>query len=165
MILVTVGTQKFQFDRLFKNLDELVAQGKIQDEIIAQIGYSKYNPQNFKSYDMIELNKMEAYIKQADLIITHGGTSSIILALKNRKKVVVVPRLKRFGEHVDNHQLEIANMYFKLGLIEVVEDINQLMAFIELAKTKQYNEFKLEQSDLIPSINSYLHLLEKEIIK
>ncbi|PAC34382.1 glycosyltransferase [Caldifermentibacillus hisashii] len=95
MIFVTVGTQKFQFDRLFIELDKLVDSGKINEEIIAQIGFSKYKPRNYKSFEMVYLAQMDAFIDQASILITHGGTSSIIQGLKKGKKSASCTKTKK----------------------------------------------------------------------
>ncbi|WP_274649400.1 PssE/Cps14G family polysaccharide biosynthesis glycosyltransferase [Paenibacillus humicola] len=163
MILVTVGTQKFQLNRLFEELDKLIDQGKITEEIIAQAGYSNYFAKNFKTRDLIEISEMEQLIKEANMIITHAGTSSIILGLKNKKKVIVVPRRKEFEEHVDDHQIEIAQMFYELGFIEIVDDITQLAEKINLSKTKKYKEYESEQSLLLSAIEGYIHQIKMQV--
>lgn len=156
MILITVGTQKFPFKRLIKHIDELVGKRVVQDRIVAQIGFTDYKPAHFEARELMDSASMERYIREADLIITHAGTSSIIQALKQRKKVIVIPRRKKFSEHVDDHQVEIAHMFRDLGYIEVVDEIGDLSRKIELVRTKEYKPYYSEHSLLMDSISTYL---------
>lgn len=134
MIFVTTGTQKFQFDRLIKAIDELVKKGYINEEVICQSGSSNYIPQNFKSYSFISNEKYDEYIKKSDLLITHAGVGTILEGKKYNKKVLVVPRMKKFGEHVDDHQMQIAEGFYHKKLVYLCEDIQKL--YLDINKTK-----------------------------
>jgi len=92
MIFITLGSQKFQFNRLLKAVDEQVAAGKITDEIFAQIGASDYKPRNYKYKNFLNRDEFAEWISRADIVITHGGTGAIIGAVKNGKRVIAVPR-------------------------------------------------------------------------
>ena len=89
MILVTLGTQHQEFTRLLDYIEEI----KIKDEIIVQAGYTKYKSKKMKIFDFIDYEKMNEYVKKADLIITHGGTGSITGPLKEGKKVIACARI------------------------------------------------------------------------
>lgn len=156
MIFVTVGTQKFQFNRLFRKLDQLKGELIIRDIIIGQRGVSDYHPRNFKTFDYCNLEKMKNYIDKCDILITHAGTSSIIQGLRSKKKVLVVPRLKEFNEHIDDHQIELARVFENKNLIEVVYKINDLESKIRIAKSKKYSDFQSDNLRLLNSINAYL---------
>lgn len=107
MILVTIGTQKQSFKRLFDYINEL----KTDEKIIVQGGKSKYkftNPQ-VELHDFFISDEMNKYINNARIIITHGGGGTIFKALEKEKKVIVFPRLKKYSEHINDHQLEITN--------------------------------------------------------
>ena len=95
MIFVTVGSQKFQFDRLIKKIDELVGSNIISDQVIAQIGSSTYKSKNIKYYDFMDGMKFENLMKEAEIVITHGGTGVIVNASKLGKKIIAIPRLKK----------------------------------------------------------------------
>jgi UDP-N-acetylglucosamine transferase subunit ALG13 len=164
LILVTVGTQRFPFDRLFKELDHLVKKGMIKEKIVAQSGYTNYKPKHFEITKLISSEKMEHYIQESNLVITHSGTSSIIKCLKHKKKVIVVPRMAKYGEHVDDHQLEIAQLFAMKNLIEPVYDIKELGEKIEIVKHKEYAEFEFDNSKLLNSIDNYLAKLSDELM-
>lgn len=108
MIFVTVGTHEQPFDRLLKCIDKMVEKGKIKDKVIIQKGYTDYEPKNCESYKLISYDKMQEYINEADIVITHGGPASFIAPLAIGKIPIVVPRKKDYNEHVNDHQLEFA---------------------------------------------------------
>ena len=107
MIFVTVGSQKFQFNRLLKKIDNLIFKNIITENVFAQTGTSDYIPQNYAYQPFLDREKFTSYMSNCDIVITHGGTGTIISAIKNNKKVIVVPRLSEYGEHVDNHQIQL----------------------------------------------------------
>ena len=88
MIFVTLGSQKFQFDRLLRKIDELIDQGIITEEVFAQIGSSGYIPQNFKYTRFMDREEFAEFIQNASLVITHGGTGVIIGAVKKGKRLL-----------------------------------------------------------------------------
>lgn len=106
MIFVTVGSRNYPFDRLFIKLDELFDKGLIKDELFAQIGTSTYIPRNYKYKDFISQEEFSKYINEADLVISHGASGSIMKALNAGKKVIAVTRLQKYGEHINDHQVQ-----------------------------------------------------------
>lgn len=108
MIFITVGTHEQPFDRLLKCIDKLVEDRIITEEIICQKGYSDYEPKNYKAEKLIPYEQMQENIKNARIVITHGGPASFIAPLSIGKIPIVVPRKKEFGEHVNNHQLDFS---------------------------------------------------------
>ena len=117
MVFVSLGTQDKEFPRLLKEVDKLIDEGIIKDEVIAQIGQTKYTSKNMKLYDYIAKDEMLKIMKEAKYIITHGGVGTILDALKMNKKVIAVARLKLYKEHVNDHQLQIIKEYTKLGYV------------------------------------------------
>lgn len=133
MIFVTVGTHEQSFDRLIEEVDRLVQVGIITDEVIMQTGYSTYQPKHCKWHSLLTYDEMDDVMNQADLIITHGGPATFMAALSKGKKVIVVPRLKRYEEHVNDHQLEFVNAVKSHHAypLEIVENIADLSALIK----------------------------------
>lgn len=157
MIFVTLGSQKFQFNRLLKELDKLVNEGEITEEIFAQIGYSDYRPQNYKYKEFLDREEFCKVMQKADKVITHGGTGAIIGAVKSGKKVIAMPRLKQFNEHVDDHQVEITSQFKNIGIIESEEDMKYLG---ELVKKIDYKEFKSYETNTLTIINEIEQFIE-----
>lgn len=137
MIFVTVGTHNQSFERLIKAVDKLVEQKKINEEVIIQTGYTNYRPKNCKWFKFIPFQNFVRICKKSNIVITHGGVGSIMIPLKLKKPTIVVPRLKNFGEHSDNHQLQIVKELEKQKKIIAVYDIIDLYPSIN--KTKQFN--------------------------
>lgn len=134
MIFAVTGVHEHQFNRLVKALDELVGGGVIQDVVI-QTGYSTYIPQNCKWSKAIDFDEFEKYIAEADVVVSHGGAGCIAGALERNKPIIVVPRLRKHGEHNNDHQLELASVLEKAGRVLVLHDINNLGQMIEEART------------------------------
>lgn len=108
MIFVTVGTQKFQMNRLMKQIEMLAAMMP-EEEFIIQYGHCTYVPKNCKTFMFMDRPQFEECIDRCRLLITHGGVGTIMAGLRKRKPVIVVPRLHKYGEHVDDHQIEAAH--------------------------------------------------------
>ena len=123
MIFVTVGTHEQQFNRLIKIVDELVADGTINEEVIIQKGFSDYEPCHCQSYKLIGYKDMQKYYDEARIVITHGGPASFMAALERNKTPIVMPRLKKYNEHVNDHQDYFCREVEKrFGNINVVEN-------------------------------------------
>ena len=157
MIFVTLGSQKFQFDRLLKKIDELVESGTITDTVFAQIGASTYLPKHFEYVNFLDREKFAEKMDSCGTVITHGGTGVIIGAVKKGKKVIAVPRLAQFGEHVDDHQLQLLHQFDELGIICACYDLEQLGSCYHLAQETEYRTYQSNTFVIIQSIEEYLN--------
>ena len=130
MIFVTVGTQDKQFKRLLQEVERVIKKGIIQDTVIAQTGNTKFETDlDSKQMHLIEFTtprEIESIIKNAEFIITHGGVATLIECLNNGKKVIAVPRLKQYKEHVNDHQLQIIENFSKSGFIIGTTGVEQI---------------------------------------
>lgn len=108
MIFITVGAEKFPFDRLFKIIDREIERKELTKEVYGQIGHSKYIPKNFAYRQFIGFDQMINYISLSDIVISHAGVGSTLLCLNLGKIPIIFPRRREFNEHLDNHQLEFA---------------------------------------------------------
>lgn len=125
MIFVTSGTC-VSFDRLFKRLDEIALELD-GEEIIAQIGHSTYEPENYTYFRFAP--SLEKYYNAARLIVSHGGFSTMEI-IKAGKALIVVPRQFNLAEHFDNHQVEFAELLNKKLSVKYVVDIEKLDAVL-----------------------------------
>lgn len=157
MIFVTLGSQKFQFNRLLKEIDILVKNGIVKEEVFAQIGYSDYIPRNYKFKEFINRDEFIDKMNECDKVITHGGTGAIIGAVKKGKKVIAVPRLKKFGEHVDDHQLQIIEEFQKMKLISSVKEIEELESAIKNIENYDLKKYISNTNKIIKSIDSFIN--------
>lgn len=153
---MTVGSQKFQFNRLLKEIDKLVEEEKINEEVFAQIGYSNYKPKNYKYKEFLDRDKFTDVMSRCDKVITHGGTGAIISAVKRGKKVVVVPRLRDYGEHVDNHQFQIANEFEKANIIKVVKDIYELEYVLAKINQFEFMDYISNTENIIMDLKKFI---------
>lgn len=148
MILVTLGTQKQSFNRLL----DMIEKSNINDKIIVQAGYTKYKSKKMKILDFVNYQEMDKLIKQADLIITHGGTGSIVTAIKQGKKVIACPRLKKYGEHVDDHQKQIVDIFSEVGYILKLDENDNLDELVQKIQTKKMIPFKSNTTNFINNL-------------
>lgn len=156
MIFITLGSQKFQFNRLLKKVDELLEKKIIKERVFAQVGYSDYIPKNYNFEKFIDRTEFIRKISEANIVITHGGTGAIITAVKANKKVIAVPRLKEYGEHVDNHQLQIVNEFQNLNLCLSCIDINQIDEILLEIYQKKFVKYISNTKNIILDIEKYL---------
>ena len=127
MIFVTVGTHEQPFNRLVQEIDNLKRDGIITEDVIIQTGYSTYEPKYCQWDKLIPYKQMIKNVENARIVITHGGPASFIMPLQIGKTPIVVPRQKKFDEHVNDHQVEFArNVAERMGTIIPVEDTNKL---------------------------------------
>lgn len=132
MIFVTVGTHEQPFNRLIKAIDELKRDGVITEEVIIQTGFSTYEPKYCQWSKLIPYQQMIKNVEDARIVITHGGPASFVMPLQIGKTPIVVPRQKKYDEHVNDHQVEFArNVAERMGTIIPVEDISDLGKIIK----------------------------------
>ncbi len=131
MIFVTVGTHEQPFDRLIKKIDELKRDDIITEEVFIQTGFSTYEPKFCQWEKLLPYLEMENKVRDARIVITHGGPSSFIMPLQIGKIPIVVPRKKQFDEHVNDHQVEFCKTVAeRMGNIIVVENMDKLQDVI-----------------------------------
>ena len=156
MIFVTLGSQKFQFNRLLKEIDRLIEEGSIEDEVFAQIGYSDYIPKNYEYNNFLDREAFNNVMSKCNKVITHGGTGAIVGALKKDKQVIAVPRLKKFEEHVDDHQLQIIEQFEKMNMILSAKDIAELKGCLEDRDDLVLRKYISNTVNIIESLEEYI---------
>lgn len=159
MILVLLGTQNNSFHRLLEKLDELVEKKVIDEKIVVQAGYTKYESKNMRIFGLIPQEELERYQEQADLIITHGGVGSIISSIKRGKKVIAVPRLHKYHEHVNDHQTQIIENFSIKNYIIGINEVDELEQAILKAKNfvpEKYEIKNHEENKIIKIIKKFI---------
>lgn len=162
MIFVTVGLHNQGFERLIKKMDAIAS--KIDEEVVMQMGHSKYIPESATYFrfkddfsEIIDLNKT------ARIVICHGGAGSIIAALEQKTPVIAVPRLKKYDEHINDHQLEIVQVLSDENKITVVYDVDELENVLISVDTTVPIQNNKQQ--LVESLEEYLMHLKNAKIK
>lgn len=156
MVLVLLGTQNNSFHRLLEQIEYLINKKVIQEEVVVQAGGTKFESKNMQLFDLIEKEKLQEYIKKANYVITHGGVGSILACLEFHKKVIVVPRLKQYAEHVNDHQVQIVENFNKQGYSIGITEVEQLEEAIGKLKDFEPVVFKSNTQNMINLIEKYI---------
>ena len=158
MILVLLGTQNNSFHRLLEKIDELIEKKVINEKVVVQAGHTKYESKNMQIFSLIPQEELEKYQEKADLIITHGGVGSIVSSIKLGKKVIAIPRLHQYQEHVNDHQKQIVKSFSKKGYIIGINDVEELEEAIYKA-----HEFIPNKYDTREGENRIIKIIEQFI--
>ena len=157
MIFVTLGTQDKSFKRLLKSIDKEIKNGTIKDKVIVQAGHTKYDSKNMEIFDLIDKDNFDKYIKECSLLITHGGVGSIITGLKNNKVVIAAPRLAKYDEHINDHQLQIIERFVESGYILPYYESDNLKEILKKAKKFKPNKYQSNTKSMIELITNYIN--------
>jgi UDP-N-acetylglucosamine transferase subunit ALG13 len=161
MIFLTVGTQ-FGFDRLVKAVDNAIKQGIVQDKVVAQIGPGKYLPSSMDYTISLEKNAFDLTLNSCDAIISHAGMGNIELAMKTQKPLLVLPRMKKYGEVVNNHQVDTAQKFEQFGHILVAYDEEELVEKMKLLKTFTPKPRMPNRQGVVDRVSQYIQMLSKK---
>lgn len=159
MILVLLGTFPMTFQRPLLEIEKLMKKGIIKNEVIVQSGHTPFESKHLKIIPFMPMNELLDLYKKADLIISQGGTGSIIKGIKLGKKVILIPRLFKLNEHVDDHQTELAVEMSKNGYVipwfenDKLEDLLLKAEVFEprrfISDNKKITEFLINYIDTI----------------
>ncbi len=153
MILVIVGTERFSFDRLIKAVDRLIEEGVLRDEVVVQMGASVYQPRRAKFFKFVPFGEMSELISKASLVVAHAGAGTTLLSLQMGKPVILFPRMSRYFEHVDNHQVDFARKMKEAGRVLVAYDYDTLR--LAVLNIGQISALALQRQEL--EIVTFLH--------
>lgn len=142
MIYVTVGTHEQPFNRLVQCVDELKGNGIIEEDVVIQNGFSDYEIKHCEHKKLFSSQEVAENYANARMIIMHGGPSTMIESIRDGKIPIVVPRQKKYGEHINDHQLEfcraVQNRYNNIILIEDINDLKDaIVNYDEMAATRK----------------------------
>ncbi len=156
MVFITVGSQKFQFNRLLKAVDALIEKKVIKEEVFAQVGTSDYTPKHYKYKDFLNRDEFMEVSGKAEIVITHGGTGAIIGAVKRGKRVIAVPRLEKYGEHVDDHQKQLLKEFEQMNLISVCYDLEKLGTVFSEIRNIEFEKYESNTKTILDDIEAYI---------
>lgn len=162
MIFVTVGSRNYPFNRLFEKLDSLYEEGVLTDPMFAQIGTATYKPKHYQYKDFISQEEFVSKINEAHIVVSHGASGSIMKALNAGKKVIVVTRLEKYGEHINDHQIQNNEAFSSNKYV--------LMANLELSDLADcFDRIYNNQDGIIPWENkdalSIIKIIDKFIVE
>ena len=155
MVFIILGTQDKAFPRLLAEIEKQIKIGNIKGKVIVQAGYTKYKSDKTEIHDILSMDEFNNYIKKSDYIITHAGVGSILDSIRASKKIIAVPRLSKYKEHVNDHQIQIATEFEKLGYI-IKSDVSDLGSNIKKLNTFHPQKFKSNNNNFIKTISDYI---------
>lgn len=158
MIFVTVGSQKFPFDRLIQKVDQMIRAGLIQEEVFIQTGTGKYVP-SCRHQAFYRQEHFQELMEACGILITHGGAGTMVDAVKRGKKTIVVPRLARYREHVDDHQLELTQRLHQLKLIRACPDVELLPQALLDLREQSFEPFRSNTEVFLASLDRCIRSL------
>ena len=156
MILVLLGTQDKPFLRLLKMVSKEIDKGNIKEKVVAQTGYTAFSDKNMESFDFKNKEEIEKLIDKARIIITHAGVGTITECLAKGKKIIVVPRLKKYLEHTNDHQMQITKEFEMKGYVIALYDKSRLSAALEKIKTFKPKKYESNSENFRMKIKDYI---------
>ena len=156
MIFVALGTQDKSFERLLKIIDENIENKVINEEVVVKDSYTKYKSDNMQIFDYVSIDDFNKYINECSLFITHGGVGNILSALKANKKVIAVPRLAKYKEHTNDHQLQIVNNFYEKGYILRLLETDDFKDVYKKVKTFKPKKWVSNNETLLKKIKEYI---------
>ncbi len=135
LLFATVGAT-LPFERLVRSVAELKARGDIPEDVIIQTGEGGSRPEGVEAVDTLPFDRIQELLTEADIVVCHGGTGSLITALRKGCRVVAMPRLLEKGEHYDNHQAEITSAFAARGMIAVANSTDELAQALEQVRSR-----------------------------
>lgn len=156
MILVTLGTQDKSFHRLLQAIEKQIELGNIKEEVVVQAGNTEFHSKKMKILDFIPYEEFDTLIDKCDLLITHGGVGSIITGLKHQKKVIAAPRLKKYKEHGNDHQLQIIHSFDKKGYLLPLTNFEKLDEVLIKAKKFKPKKYKSNTNKMIDLVSTFI---------
>ncbi|MGE5341009.1 MAG: glycosyltransferase [Candidatus Omnitrophota bacterium] len=165
MIFVVVGTHEQPFDRLVQHLDRLKETNRVTHDIYIQTGYSSTRPRYCQHREFLPFDETMKRMAEADIVITHGGTGSVMLALYHGKIPVVTPRQRRYNEHIDDHQVLFCKTLESRNRILAVYDMEDLEATINNYENlvRPFRQFQQCQSEIKNKLNDKSGLFSKQL--
>lgn len=132
MIFATVGSHPtYKFERLLRALEGIEA-----DELVVQHGPGAPPRNATVAVPWMPFEEIVANMERADHVVSHAGVGTILCAVQAGQVPLVFPRLKRFEETVDDHQLDLARMLARTGKVVLVEDAAALPGALSAAPAR-----------------------------
>lgn len=156
MIFVTLGTQDKSFRRLLLAIQKQIDEGNINEEVIVQAGYTKFESDKMKIFDLLSMDEFNDYMEKCDLLITHGGVGSILKGLKNNKKIIAAARLEKYKEHTNDHQIQIIENFTNNGYILKLDNFEKLDIALKEAKSFVPKKYISNRDNFIMKLKNYI---------
>ena len=160
-LFASFGTDKHQFNRLMEYIVRLSE--KTQTHFVVQNGFTEAKEHKYiKCVGFVNREEFDNWVLFSDGVVCHAGMGAILTAIKFAKKKVIVPRQRRFGEHINDHQMESVNLFSKnnntVKTVQTYEDFEKSIQWIISDRTRGIDRSKE------PELFGYVTAFVKEII-
>lgn len=159
MILVLLGTFPTQFKRPLIEIESLCKEGAISEQVIVQNGYTTMNSVYMEFRPFLSLPQLNELYQSARVIISHAGTGSLVKGLKLYKKIIAIPRLAKYGEVVDDHQVEILEEFAIKNYILPWRESGQLKALLSSLEGFTPAHYCSDKHKIINFLTTYIDSL------
>jgi UDP-N-acetylglucosamine transferase subunit ALG13 len=112
-VFVVVGNARQPFRRLLDAVDDLAGTGLLSSSrVVLQTGHDReFEAVHCDQRDFFPPREFDELMARADVVICHGGNGTLFDALRAGKRPVVMPRRRQYGEHVDDHQVDLVRAF------------------------------------------------------
>ena len=131
MVFVALGTHGRPIDRAVDWIVSAIELGLISGPVTVQCAI-RGSRSDVQWKPIIPEDQFSELMLAADLLITHGGPGTILRALELGRVPLVVPRERRYSEHVDDHQVAFARVLGKFR-IPVARTYKEFLAALHQA--------------------------------
>lgn len=159
MILVLLGTFPTQFERPLVAIDALCREGIIREEVIVQNGHTKFSSKHLTYKPFLPVAELDELYRDARIIISHAGSGSLLKGIKLGKKMIAIPRMPKYGEVVDDHQMEILAEFEKENYLLGWRETDQLRALLERIEKFEPKPFLSKKQNIIDFLDEYMESL------
>jgi len=156
MILVLLGTFQIEFPRPLIAIENALKDGSFNEKIIVQSGHTVFSSTYFEIRPFINPSELVQYYKEAEIIVTHAGEGSILQGVKLGKKLIAIPRLQKYKEHVDDHQLDILNEFAEQGYLIPWNENEDFKTVLDRVRNFNPNPFVSNKQDLEEFLMGYI---------
>lgn len=160
MIFISLGTQDKSFHRLLEEVESLCEKGLLRDRIVVQAGYTKFNSKFMEIFDYMDQKEFENNIQDCNLLIAHGGVGTIMTAMNYHKKIIGVPRLAKYGEHHNDHQVEILSQFDEKGYLIFSPTVEMLEDTLRIVATFNPKPYQCESEKVIDVIRTFINNID-----
>lgn len=151
MILVTVGNGLRPFTRMLEAAERAIADARVDDDVLFQTGHATFEPRRGRRIPFLSHAEFERVIRAARVVVTHAGVGTVLTCVHAGKKPLLVPRLKRHGEIVDDHQVQICEELDRRGVAIYVRDLDRLADLLD-----RWDEPLAERHAAVPEVSRHI---------
>ena len=155
LLFATVGAT-LAFPRLVELVADAHGRGLLPERVILQCGVGGRHPDGIEAHETLPFGQVQDILRRADYVVCHGGTGSLITALREGCRVIAIPRRFELGEHYDDHQTEITQVFRARGLIEIANTPEEFAAALDRLSRREPERATTDPQALIDFLVAWL---------